>query len=437
MSLQSPKANVPATSSQKNLSSRVYYGEYSLQHWIDLLLCKNIVLPEYQRSFVWNEKDVRRLIAAMRAKQFVQPVTIARYAPKNGDRKNLILDGQQRLTSILLASLSYMPNRDKILKVEMPAKEEESPEDEDSPNDETNGIGRKSINWTFNELLKFGDTVDGIRGQLAANEIYDPLEGLEIDANFFDTTFLGFSYIVPESDDETIIVQAFSQIFRNMNYFGCKLSLLESRQSLYYMVEEKRQLFEGRTADGGEIFGKLEITDDMKPCKIDFVRYLAILSQYVANGSKADKVLVGYSSYASREEFYADYVAYIQGLEQEDRLTKFDGFKFNETFANGTWQKRYKTLFESLQKLDGHLPRGKNGALESWIVADYWLFGLMYNVIFKGKVLNEDIEVLEQELASVIKAKKDDPAYAKAPNRLMNLRNRLADSIRIYESHVH
>ena len=44
------------------MENRVYYGEYSLKHWINLMLKRNIILPEYQRSFVWDEKDVKRLI---------------------------------------------------------------------------------------------------------------------------------------------------------------------------------------------------------------------------------------------------------------------------------------------------------------------------------------------------------------------------------------
>ena len=38
------------------MDNRVYYGEYSLRHWINLILKNNIDLPEYQRYFVWNEK---------------------------------------------------------------------------------------------------------------------------------------------------------------------------------------------------------------------------------------------------------------------------------------------------------------------------------------------------------------------------------------------
>lgn len=33
------------------MKSKVYYGEYSLKHWIDLILKKNLKLPKYQRHF--------------------------------------------------------------------------------------------------------------------------------------------------------------------------------------------------------------------------------------------------------------------------------------------------------------------------------------------------------------------------------------------------
>ena len=426
-----------AAASKNELSSRVYYGEYSLRHWINLLLSGNIVLPEYQRSFVWSKEDVARLIAAMKAKQFVQPVTIAQFAPKEEPPKNLILDGQQRLTSILLASLSYMPKREKAPEPEAVAKEGEPPEDEDAASGVTEGSGRKSIQWTFEKLLVFGDTVDDIRERLKTDGSYEPLKELVDGDGFFDTTFLGFSYIVPESDDKTAIVKAYSQIFRNMNYFGSKLSLLESRRSLYYMVEDMVEFFEGKTEDGEEIFGNLQITDEKKPCKIDFVRYLSILSQYEGVGQKADKVLLGYSSYASREGFYADYVSYVQDLEEEDHPGKFGNFHFESAFKDNCWKGRYKALSEALKHLDKKIPRGKTGTLESWIVADYWLFGLMYHILFKGRMLNADIAGLERELGGAITGKKGDDTYTRAPNRLKNLRDRLVDSIRIYQRHVH
>lgn len=75
------------------MESRVYYGEYSLKHWINLMLKRNVVLPDYQRCFVWDEKDVKRLIKSLYDGQFVQPITIANYNCESTE-VNLLLDGQ-------------------------------------------------------------------------------------------------------------------------------------------------------------------------------------------------------------------------------------------------------------------------------------------------------------------------------------------------------
>ncbi len=47
------------------MDSKTYYGEYTLKHWIELMLKQNIELPDYQRSFVWRERDIRRLIKSL------------------------------------------------------------------------------------------------------------------------------------------------------------------------------------------------------------------------------------------------------------------------------------------------------------------------------------------------------------------------------------
>lgn len=61
------------------MENRVYYGEYSLMHWIELILKKNLILPEYQRLFVWDEKKVKTLVETFKKKQFIPPVTIGAY----------------------------------------------------------------------------------------------------------------------------------------------------------------------------------------------------------------------------------------------------------------------------------------------------------------------------------------------------------------------
>lgn len=36
------------------------------------------MLPSYQRSFVWDARDLERYILSLKTGQFIQPVTIAR-----------------------------------------------------------------------------------------------------------------------------------------------------------------------------------------------------------------------------------------------------------------------------------------------------------------------------------------------------------------------
>ena len=61
------------------MKSKTYYGEYSLMHWVNMMLNGDISLPDYQRSFVWHEKDIKRLLKSISDNQFIQPVTIALY----------------------------------------------------------------------------------------------------------------------------------------------------------------------------------------------------------------------------------------------------------------------------------------------------------------------------------------------------------------------
>lgn len=132
------------------MENKVYYGEYTLKHWIKLMLSGNIVLPEYQRHFVWRECDVKRLLQSLSDGQFVQPVTIALY-DDNAIRQNLILDGQQRLTSLLLAYLGYFPDKKKYelgdsIKV---ANEDDSAIDDGASPSE-------GFLWQYTDILKYG-----------------------------------------------------------------------------------------------------------------------------------------------------------------------------------------------------------------------------------------------------------------------------------------
>lgn len=414
------------------MESRVYYGEYSLKHWINLLLKRNIVLPDYQRSFVWDEKDIRRLIKSLGEGQFVQPVTIANYNCEDREQ-NLLLDGQQRLTSILLSYLGYIPDKEKFLNVEELASSDDS--------DDGDGSVTKIIGWTFEEMLEdnfSNNNIDAIINRITRTGKYKELKISSITnkEEFFEKTFLGFSYIIPSKTDKNETQKFFSTLFRNMNYLGLKLSPLESRRSLYYLNAELEKYFDGRTSEGKDVLCEIKMYEKMQLRKIDIIRYMSILSQYVANNRDVRKVLVGYSAYSSRENYYADYVSYIVNLEQDDRTDKFNKFDFNRTFPNNDWLQLYDSLYNSLNSIKVQLGLdAKRQAFTSWVDADYWLFGLIYFVLFERKTIQFEKKLIDA-LAKVIKEKRDDENYSKNTNRLNNLRNRIQSSIDIYSAYA-
>lgn len=411
------------------ISKRVYYGEYTLKHWVKLMLTKNITLPEYQRHFVWGESDVKRLIDSLKSGQFIMPVTIAHYNDSVSS-ENLILDGQQRLTSILLAYLGYMPIKDKFI-----ITEDDLAMGDDSQEE---AIGTP-MEWTFKKMLvdkTQENTLPLVIERLRKDSRYSEMK-IEFDGeinDFYDSTYLGFSFIIPDSGDPNSTQNYFSTLFRHMNYFGKKLSALESRRSLYFMNIEYKNYFEGRLENGNDVLCGIRLLENKIPKKIDFVRYLSMLSQYMVS-KNINKVMVGYSAYSSRENYFADYVAYLANLEQDDRKDKFDGFKMSDTFPHNEWMARFEKVKSFIEKHKKDLGLDeKVNAFTSWIDSDYWLFGLLYFVVFEGKKIDRDKELID-ELKKEIKVKRDLPPaddYSKNPNRLGNLRDRMKKSLEIY-----
>lgn len=416
------------------MNSRIYYGEYTLRHWLRLMLSGNIVLPDYQRSFVWREKDMRRLVKSLVEKQFVQPITLALFDAKDGGATtNLIIDGQQRLTTVLLTFIGYLPDLDKF------EADEGIASGDDSSEDDSGGEGAKvPVKWTFQRLLSKDqkeNTREKIQERMIKNGRYLEFKSLNLPKDFFDKTFLGFSYIIPESNDKVEIQNSYTQLFRNINYFGTRLSVMESRRSLYYMKSQYQKYFEGLLEDEKDVLCGIKLVEKLTPTKIDFVRYLSTLSQYLILGS-SDKVLRWYSAYSTRESYYGDYVSSIVGVDQESNENKFDGFDFATVFPGDCWKQRFVILRDAVISLKSNFDLNKDNAFTSWIDADYWLFGLIYHLVFNGKILKDDISGLVTDINKKIRLKRKDDNYAKSPNRLGNLRERMQESIKIVGKYV-
>lgn len=222
-----------------------------------------------------------------------------------------------------------------------------------------------------------------------------------------------------------------------MNYLGRKLSPLESRRSLYYLNTEYKNFFDGKLESGEDVLCDIRIVENMRARKLDFVKYLSTLSQYIGTGD-INKVLRGYSAYSSRESYYADYVSYIVGLEEDGRKGKFDNFKIGDTFPHLEWKDRFKIVHTFLEMNKNKMGLDeKNEAFKSWIDADYWLYGLLYCVVFKGLVITKEDDLITAVTNEIIEKKtKIGDDYSKNPNRVGNLRNRILRSINLYEHYA-
>ena len=386
------------------MNNKVYYGEYTLRHWINLILKKNIILPDYQRYFVWDQNKAKELIKAFKEKQFIPPVTIGSFKSEK-ESINLILDGQQRLTSILLAYIGYFPNK-------MINQKELKFMDENDNLIEDEGINN-ILEWNFNELLKNGSTKEEIKENLSY-ENYIKFD-FNVGKDFFDSNFLGFSYLVPLLANDKEQQKFYSKVFRSINIQGESLLALESRAALYYLDKDLEDYFIPNFIE------KIYVNDS----KVDFVRYLALLSQY-----KKDKTAdeLGKKFAGKMEKYYEEYIYFTVGEEDSNIF-----IKYSEVFKDKKeYEKMYINLKESLKKLELLKKYG------SIIDVDITLFGLIYFIVFEKKEIDysKKESIIKEINKEIEKIKREDTKHVKNPAAFKYLRYRVRRSIEIYERYI-
>ena len=386
------------------MNNKVYYGEYTLRHWINLILKKNIILPDYQRYFVWDQNKAKELIKAFNEKQFIPPVTIGSFKSEK-ESINLILDGQQRLTSILLAYIGYFPNKI-INQKELKFMDENDNLTEDE-------LMNNILEWNFNELLKKGSTKEQIKENLS-EENYIKFD-FHIDEDFFDNNFLGFSYLVPLLANDKEQQKFYSKVFRSINIQGVSLLAIESRAALYYLDKDLEDYFVPKFIE------KIYVND----LKIDFVRYLALISQY-----KKDKTAdeLGKRFAGKMEKYYEEYIYFTVGEEDSNIF-----IKYSEVFKD---KKEYKKMYINLKESLKELELFKK--YSSIIDIDITLFGLIYFIVFEKKEIDysKKESIIKEINKEIEKIKKIDMRHVKNPAAFKYLRCRVRRSIEIYERYV-
>ena len=381
-------------SENKKGGSRHFYGEYSLEQWINFVLTKEIILPDYQRAFVWEKEDVEDLINSLKNGLFVPPVTIGNY----GGNTNYILDGQQRLSAILIAYIGLFPNREKFKFKDK--KYVSTANENDDFVDEEDAL---PIEWQFNHFTTEGQDKESILNKIDRSK-YDSVD-YGLDKDFWKDAYIGFSLIIPISDKKPEQQKLYSSVFRNINIKGKSLSQLESRKSLYFLRDDFDQWFSPQFANN--------ITINNAP--IDFVRYLSLLSQYNKNNEDAGRIAQTYKT--KMEKYYESYI-----LAEVNK----DGNSLFSLLLQLNCQNCFQTLENCLQT--EKFPKKFNSIID----ADIYLFGLIYYTIARGKTISITEQILSEVQEKIREIKKDNE-HTKSPSALKYLRSRIQTSIDVYE----
>lgn len=393
------------------MDNKVFYGEYTLRHWINMILRKELLLPDYQRFFVWKEKKMDLLIETLQEKRFVPPVSIGVYM-ENDEKQNLIIDGQQRLTSILLAYLGLFPEQSEDFvshERTLADERDDGIDDEDYEDDEL-------LDWTFKKLTIHGRTketiLSGLKLQNYKRKVYN------LSDEFWDTTFLGFSYMVPDLSQEKAQLKYYSKVFRDINIQGQRLQPLESRQALYFLDKDLLDLFNPSFAH--------DIIIGVKPSKkMDFVRYLSLLSSYkklnnyywVARGNGYVKEM---------ERFYENFIFSIVGEAPMDIFASLE-----EMFGYDDWHRRIQLLELRINDL------GLKRTFASIVQMDTYFFGLIYYIVFQGRDINiSGKQNLNRILDNLYESYKESYLHSRSPNALKYMQKRMEESINTYALHL-
>ena len=399
------------------MKNKVYYGEYSLKYWIELILKKNIILPKYQRKFVWNKSDVISLIDSIANGFFIPSVTIGFY-----NNENLIIDGQQRLTSLLLAYLGIYPKLESF-KNENLEQSFANSNDDILENDENDYI----LGWTFKELLNKGNSKNEILAKIDSDyeKLLDEKEFNKININdsFFEENYLGFCYLIPQENHQ----KYFSSVFRNINETGTKLTSLETRRALYFLKDGMDLLFDP------DCIKDVYIEKDKKQERIDFIRYLSMDFQYCKDNSTYS-ILKNFAR--KEEEYYTLFIDDFMNFKKDSIFNPY-GDKFEEEISTSNLKNRIiNDLKNMIEKMEL-----KKVKFQSIIDCDIYFFGLIYFIVIKNQKINEKrIKDLKNDLDECISKIKDDKEtgylHKKTPSALKYLRPRIQKSVEIYGKYI-
>lgn len=342
---------------------------------------------------------------------FVPPVTIG-VCYYNGSNHNLILDGQQRLSSLLLAYFKAYPKKDAFRRGldDLDLADGAAEEDADEP-------AVEYINWSLRMFADKGPVEQDVRDSITEAQYIKQID-YGVLPDFFETKFIPFSFIIPNAVGEAEQHEFFSTVFRNINILGTPLDAIESRKSLYFLKSELKDFFDPVCCRGYkiELVGKNQV--------FDFVRAMALLSQY----KKENRFNRLAQSYKPRmEKYYEEYIYSVVKDSADSMFAQFSSYIPNKDFAP-----RIAKLQTAMQGLDYNLLH-----FTSIIDTDVYMLGLIYVTVMEGKDvdLTRKAELKAALMRKVVSFKRDE-GHKNSPSLLKHMRSRVEYSVNTFNRYA-
>ena len=412
------------------MDNKVYYGEYSLEYWIKLLISSNIVLPPYQRSLVWKESEVKDLVKTIKANRFVPPITLGSYTQSDGTHMNYIVDGQQRLTSILLAAIGYFPDVKKWEsdRLVLAADDDDRANGEDDASDDGE---RRSLKWTYKELIGHGHkTLMDVKAYCASQvDLYSPIpEADMLCEEDLKERYIGFCYLIPDATGNA--KNYYADVFMDINGHGIGLSDLETRRSLYFLHDGLELLIEPEFLNAYGLVSSITKKNDGTSKiaeRIDFIKYLSIMDDYLKMSQREPpnirRVAIRYKN--DPQSYYKEFILVITGRDaHNNRFCTQDSWAYKRDYT-----KTIEAFKEAINAMD--IPR----TYDSIADMDVTFFGLVYWICYCGKKLNGGKkDEFKKRLKEIFNGFRngEHPDYLKSASRAWKMRDRITQSVELY-----
>ena len=435
----------------------IYMGAYSLDHWIDKILNKEILLPPYQRQFVWgwSNKGIR-FLDSLQKKLYIPPVTLGDYKGKT-----YLIDGQQRLTTLFCLKYNFWP-------IDIPHEINIQQENLDEDVEDRVSIFSK-FTFEFIQNIYNRDNDDWIK-ELYEEKIIEPIkDSIQIEENIFQDFFLSYSHIMwNDAPTDKEQEEFYAHTFDRINTGGAPLTSKDVRKAMYWMYKGLEDKIYNKSFEDN-----IKINNN----SLDYLEYLAIIfareNKALLNSSRLEKYLEQYNSdfmiFLTQEttdktilsRWESPIKQKISAENYEYLRTEIDKIIpiFNKEKIDSLVNQKNTLLQQQDDVLDSTIPNkiedieSKIRELNTRLIfertadADYFLFGLIHHV-YNNKIINMDEK---ESLIDKLKDLKSSPTldyspnlqrsstlveYNKAPNLLRRIRLRIQHSIEIWQPYM-